>query len=74
MEAEPSIWQYERMAKPPTQPIPGKQSKFRPGDEVMLHGSVTRVAEDDHGKEIVTVTVDGYPYLVTVPADKMTRK
>ena len=59
------------MAKPPTQPNAGKQSKFRPGDEVILHGSVTRVGEDDHGNEIITLTIDGYPYLVTVPADKV---
>jgi len=38
---------------------------------VILHGSVTRVAEDDLGKEIITLTIDGYPYLVTVPADKV---
>ena len=40
-------------------PVPGKGSKFAIGDEVILHGSVTRVGEDYRGEEEITVTIKG---------------
>lgn len=41
-------------------PVPGKHSKFAIGDDVILHGSVTRVGEDSRGEEEITVTIKGW--------------
>ena len=41
-------------------PVPGKRSKFALGEDVILHGSVTRVGENDRGEEEITLTIKGW--------------
>jgi hypothetical protein len=48
------------MPRKPDQPNPGKRSRFRPGDPVMLHGRVLEVIDLD-GKTMIVCSIRGWP-------------
>lgn len=54
-------------------PTTGTPSSFRPGDKVVLSGTVTLVSQNDRGDELITVAIKGYISVVTVPARDVTK-
>lgn len=49
-----------RKPKEERRPNPGKPSRFRPGDPVLLHARVREVREIE-GETVITCTVTGWP-------------